>query len=1134
MRRLQSLQGGGPSMDGRRSARAASRPRWALCLWLLAAGCGASNWAQTTGPLKQNTVIPYMPSAQNPHWSARMGFAVAVSNVSDNGEALFRSQPSLMLVGGDDYWVDAEARDGFDQANPVHGLRNDVWRLKTPEPQRTWVVDHDMIDRGRYKHKVPKIHSQLRWDHVSTGEVPRQHETYEDFIMCQDNYPPYLLPPAKDCAAELAASGRSAPRGWFSARRMHQVAIYGDMIFVIGGRAREGQPLSSDRLVGGLVGSPNKESEFESRINVAAAAVDGVRREPSMRQANVLKNDVWSSTDWGSTWTLQQPGCHSNQLELLPTDPIKSRDSPTPILAEAFNAALRCRTDSDCYGNQEVCNREPGAVSGVCMCTFWSPREQHRVAVFGGNMYLVGGFASRHLSYCEGRFCGDVDAGAYRAYMNDIWYSKLDGGGAAPGALWLSLPTADFAGRGGHAIAVMAQLYSRPNAMSSNSGFALFVMGGKTGFTSDASKDQVLNDVWYIDLPKAGLDPAATQQGGWTRAKDADWAPRTGLVAVVDPPSANNGGSQRVHVSGGEALDGSLFGDTWSWGWECRKDPETGVAYVDGDNGPECSAAVSGGTLVNATRWRRDYDPDALFRYESGGAFVYDEGAPQQHYVDGNSPVEDLVQVYLPLDVSYETFDSGFPSQMRARPLVYGHVPRRKGLIDAAALDFMHQLNIHTISDLASASQADVLRLRGYVPQAPASERFGGQYDELFKTGYNFDIVCDHIALAAAVMDKCAVDVRLHPLVHYDAEAQAPMNVEPDFAGPSPAGKGDYPWRARWHGKWFNSSEALSDEELISRWDGCAGIGMDPVNVPGVGDVKVPSHVQNPEKEAEDLVCKSNPGARAFHAGVYLDQKIYVMGGLVPDERRELRSTRSMRSTQDMWYRDDKLPRATIYLKPEELVFGDDLMNIFKTAEDNFKLRADKEGSIFEYEVYDYDEHLVARTWDQTMGKAHVNWLDFWFEGGPGSGTYIFYARCLDPAGNMDITYGFENMYKWKYQTALPWNIISGCMGGLVGLSLLAYWEFKRRKKKKAMERYAIKRMRRKFKGAQKELNAAKGVDYRAMMDKDKRKGKGKGAKTKSKEKKPKVGGSKALDKEKAKKKKDKSREKEKLKKKKE
>merc|ERR1712167_263050 len=91
---------------------------------------------------------------------------------------------------------------------------------------------------------------------------------------------------------------------------------------------------------------------------------------------------------------------------------------------------------------------------------------------------------------------------------------------------------------------------------------------------------------------------------------------------------------------------------------------------------------------------------------------------------------------------------------------------------------------------------------------------------------------------------------------------------------------------------------------------------------------------------------------------------------------------------------------------------------------------------------------------------------------------------------------------------------------------LVAYKEYQRRKRKAAMERYAIKRMRRKFKGAQKEMNKG-GVDWRKMMDDDKKKRKKKDKKKGSEKKK-------AKDREKQKAKKAKQKEKDKLKKKRE
>ena len=40
----------------------------------------AANWAQTSGDVKQNVVIPYYPSANREHWNARYGHATVVAD----------------------------------------------------------------------------------------------------------------------------------------------------------------------------------------------------------------------------------------------------------------------------------------------------------------------------------------------------------------------------------------------------------------------------------------------------------------------------------------------------------------------------------------------------------------------------------------------------------------------------------------------------------------------------------------------------------------------------------------------------------------------------------------------------------------------------------------------------------------------------------------------------------------------------------------------------------------------------------------------------------------------------------------------------------------------------------------------
>lgn len=89
--------------------------------------------------------------------------------------------------------------------------------------------------------------------------------------------------------------------------------------------------------------------------------------------------------------------------------------------------------------------------------------------------------------------------------------------------------------------------------------------------------------------------------------------------------------------------------------------------------------------------------------------------------------------------------------------------------------------------------------------------------------------------------------------------------------------------------------------------------------------------------------------------------------------------------------------------------------------------------------------------------------------------------RAVDPSGNRDEMFETgRNVYVWNYVSPTPWDIIFGCLMGFLFLAFLAYLEYRRRVKKAAMERYAMKRMRRKFKAMQRDLDG-RAVDWRTL-----------------------------------------------------
>lgn len=117
------------------------------------------------------------------------------------------------------------------------------------------------------------------------------------------------------------------------------------------------------------------------------------------------------------------------------------------------------------------------------------------------------------------------------------------------------------------------------------------------------------------------------------------------------------------------------------------------------------------------------------------------------------------------------------------------------------------------------------------------------------------------------------------------------------------------------------------------------------------------------------------------------------------------------------------------------------------------------------------------------MKKTKVDWLD-WRKGGPGNGVYRLYVREIDAAGNRDVYYRMggpgSNVYEWYYVSPTPWDIIAEVIGSVLGLVIFSYMEYRRRVKKAAMERYAMKRMRRKFKAMQRDIDG-RAVDWRTL-----------------------------------------------------
>jgi hypothetical protein len=673
----------------------------------------------------------------------------------------------------------------------------------------------------------------------------------------------------------------------------------------------------------------------------------------SWNERSVVRNDVWASDDLGRNWKLLTPGCVDPQEDLILGPPSVQTGS---YGARYGTSTAECDTDADCYGAAEC--RPLGDSGKTCVCPMWSPREAHTAVVHNDKIYVLGGFASVRQARCGMYACGAADARSHRAFMSDIWVSS-------DGADWqMATPSAGWSGRGDFAVVTF------------NSTFVL--MGG-TGMDNT-----YLNDVW-----SAGISEPAR----WKNHGQAPWPARGGLQAAVEEAAAINGFTTRLYMSGGHAASG-IYADVWGRSLSGSK---AAPSYAEG--------------------WAADYSPNMAYRTTAAGTtgFVYGN-APQAVYVDSNSPLSQLMRVWLPISAPPEL------GSIRLERKPYESLEKMEQLAAAG---------LKTVADLASADKYTILKLRGFSPPGTPEE-------EIFSFG---DSICDLRELAIALVAKCEVDPTLSITTQ---QAQQAGVVQAVFGGriPSIEESGS----AQWYHRVETPEETTPDfDTIISEWDGCSPLeGIRHPDISGIGVVTVPENVREPHRELQELSCLIHPGKRTHHELVYYDQSVLLIGGRTGENSL----------AQDVWIRDDRTPTAFIDQFPAD-----------GTPGSKFTFTCDEPACTFEVRLYDEEENLEVLPWTKLDKPVYsVSWLNRW-KGGAGEGDYILYVRAMDAAGNTDYSYRETlNMYRWHYVSPLPWDIIWGVGTAGFVILLAIYFEYRRRKKKRAMEKYAMKRMRRKFK----------------------------------------------------------------------
>jgi hypothetical protein len=851
---------------------------------------------------------------------------------------------------------------------------------------------------------------------LNDGRLPPSDATWYEWTKCDyDEWEKVNRPSVYssrainyDCTDLFAAPGLYLEESMWSPRRGH-VAVVADSnsIIVLGGRAREHTRMSPDRNVGGITTAPIQNDKFHS----------------AGREASKLKNDIWVSSDQGVSWDLVNPGCRVPQRDLiLAGQPYvrtrvggqKAYDWKGDVAAHGPGESVNQHLVQDMprYGTKEdACETDADCWGNTkceglgrdktCVCQMWSPREHHAAV-----SHQWPGDSSSTL-YVVGGY-----ATVHQRNCGDYACGDTDAAGyrqfmndvwkSRDGGVTWSTVTLNAPWEGRGGHSLIYYLGD------------IYLFNGQGGSMGQHPADEVtyFAEQWRMDASESWTKElsefTASENGTVPR-----WSARFGHTTVVEAPNAANAEITKLFMLGGRDGDGFLS-DCWWW---------RGPGYD----------------------WVKDYS----------------EATAQRYYLDKDSRVENLMNVV--------------PNNNK-----WGEdTIRRENFTTAADVRLLHSQGIYTIGDLAEADRRTLLRLRGFdLPQVSEEDRLYWSEEKGGRDG-----VCYMQVLAKALVSKCH-DIDL-TMSFVDGEKELPRNARPVFGTEGGGPPEDTGVISEWHGVAWGELEdgsyhEVTDEELRDNWDGCADLGSDStllwpnVDVVSIGEVP---QVGAPEEKGRwrydvdqqvmEITCKQTPLPRAFHTSVYFGEQIWVLGG-----KREVSDYNN-----DVWYRDQIMPLSVLETTPPS-----------GSSETVFKFSSNKEGSFFRYRVYWGDRLRELRPWSKAWRQESVGWLKSYndvFEkanthtelgkdqdsvgggnAGPGHGNFIFYLRAVDPAGNEDLLYSEgRNMYTWRYTPDPPAFLITFVFLGLFTTLCYVGYEYHKYQRAMALERYAIKRIRRKFKG---------------------------------------------------------------------
>jgi len=493
----------------------------------------------------------------------------------------------------------------------------------------------------------------------------------------------------------------------------------------------------------------------------------------------------------------------------------------------------------------------------------------------------------------------------------------------------------------------------------------------------------------------------------WAKYQEhAEWEPR-GAFGVAVKPKTKRDPIDRVYLCGGHSgpiLDTNLEENFFDDGGENR--PRTPLTYHN-----DCWEWQPPIALGQVDPWLRDFNESA-------------PEASSYRYVFENSGVERL-RLVVPMDI-----------------------------IRPQDPSILAEEGIYTVKDLASIGRDKVLKLR----LTPAGSTNPAKIPH----------ICDQKRLAIAVMDKCRVQEE--DWLKTESQQQIIHEVYADVDGNEIVSERSeaytgwlYPNENRFQQDESENVKTMPEtdlsakierwDEAVESWDGCSQIGergkLDMVNSPSEGPDKYADVEGIPQIQGwmqtwrilEELQCRNIWSPRSHVHGTLFQGDIFMIGGRSGDAARNF--------SNEVWYRDAELPQTTFTNVP-----GD------RSPDNSFSFSADEEGCIFQWRLNDLSENRVEKNWTTSGETVNIDWLELGF--------HRFRVRAIDPANNVeeDFEEG-RNQHTWYHTPALPVGLIVGCVLGFFAFCAGVYLEFRRRRRKAAMERYAVKRMRRKFRGAQ-------------------------------------------------------------------